>query len=140
MHHTTEDVIGRNGKDGDALTGSSVVIVCARCGGPILAGQQVMPMFPAHPVHWREHPVLSKPPAVHGMISPHVSPGRADMSVGDQLRQRAAMGGDTERAALTAFEEMLSNCIADAIMVEMRNEDGTLVLDVSTDRVNSKAK
>jgi len=37
------------------------------------------------------------------------------MSVGDQLRQRAAMGGERERAELAAFEALLSKCIAEAL-------------------------
>jgi hypothetical protein len=44
------------------------------------------------------------------------------MSVGDQLRQRAAMGGERERVELAAFEALLSKCIADALVAEMRKE------------------
>ena len=45
----------------------------------------------------------------------------ADMSVGDQL-QRAAMGGEKERAELAAFEALLSKCIADAFVAGVRKE------------------
>jgi hypothetical protein len=49
---------------------------------------------------------------IHGIIPTDGSPARVDMSVGAQLRQRAAMGGDRERAELAAFEALLANCIA----------------------------
>jgi hypothetical protein len=41
--------------------------------------------------------VLSKPPIIRGIIQTDGSPGRADMSVGDKLRQRGAMRGERER-------------------------------------------
>ena len=44
------------------------------------------------------------------------------MSVGDQLRQRAAMGGERERAELAAFEALFSKCIADALLAKIRKE------------------
>jgi hypothetical protein len=78
--------------------------VCSRCAGPIVQGQHVAPLFSAKLVRWSEHPVLSKPPVIRGIIPTDGSPARADMSIGDQLRQRAAMGGETERAELAAFE------------------------------------
>jgi len=53
----------------------------------------VGPLFSAKLVRWSEHPVLSKPPVIRGIISADGSPGRVDMSLGDQLRQRAAIGG-----------------------------------------------
>ena len=90
-------------------------IVCSRCSGPIVPGQHVAPLFSAKLVRWSEHPVLSKPPMIRGIIATDGSPGRVDMSVGDQLRQRAAMGGERERAELAAFEALLSKCIADAL-------------------------
>jgi hypothetical protein len=52
------------------------------------------------------------------------------MSVGDQLRQRAAMGGERERAALAAFEALLSKC--DAIVAELRKEAEVNQVDVLT--------
>lgn len=73
-------------------------------------------------VRWSDHPVLSKPPVIRGIIPADGSPARVDMSVGDQLRQRAAMGGERERAALAAFEALLSKCIADALVAEVRKE------------------
>jgi hypothetical protein len=48
--------------------------------------------------------VLSKPPVIRGIIPTDGLPARVDMSVGDQLRQRAAMGGERERAELASFE------------------------------------
>src|SRR6185295_1134512 len=78
--------------------------------------------FSAKLVRWSEHPVLSKPPVIRGIIPTDGSPARVDMSVGDQLRQRAAMGGDRERAKLAAFEALLSKCIADTLVAEVRKE------------------
>src|SRR4051794_21504730 len=94
-------------------------IGCSRCGGPIVRGQQVGPLFSAKLVRWSEHPVLSKPPVIRGIIPTDGSPGRVDMSIGDQLRQRAAMGGERERAELAAFEASLSKCIAEALVAEV---------------------
>jgi hypothetical protein len=36
--------------------------------------------------------------------------------MGEQLRQRAAMGGEQERAGLAAFEAMIAKSIADALV------------------------
>jgi hypothetical protein len=105
-------------------------IVCVRCGGPIVRGQQVEPLFSARLVKWSEHPVLSKPPVIRGIIRTDGLPGRADMSVGDQLRQRAAMGGEKERAELAAFEALLSKCIADALVAGVRKEAEAHGVDV----------
>ena len=55
------------------------------------------PLFAAKLARWSEHPVLSKPPMIRGIIPTDGSPGRADMSVGNKLRQRGAMGGERER-------------------------------------------
>jgi hypothetical protein len=87
-----------------------------------VGGQHVAPLFSAKLVRWSEHPVLSKPPVIRGIIPTDGSPARVDMSVGDQLRQRAAMGGERERAERAAFEALLSKCVADARVAEMRNE------------------
>lgn len=97
-------------------------IVCTRCSGPIVAGQIVSPLFSVDLVRWSEHPVLSKPIVIRGIISADGSPSRADMSLGDQLRQRAAMGGEKERAELAAFEALLAECIANALVAELRKE------------------
>ncbi|HKC81695.1 MAG TPA: hypothetical protein VKB91_10920 [Gemmatimonadaceae bacterium] len=66
--------------------------------------------------------MLSKPSVIRGIIPANGSPARVDMSVGDQLRQRAAMGGERERAELAASEALLSRCIADALVAKLRNE------------------
>jgi hypothetical protein len=55
-----------------------------------------------------------------------------DMSVGDQLRQRAAMGGERERAELAAFEALVSKCIAEALVAEVRRQAEAHGLDVLT--------
>jgi YD repeat-containing protein len=69
---------------------------------------------------------------IRGIISSDGSPGRVDMSVGDQLRQRAAMGGERERAELAAFEALLSKCIADAVVAQLRKEADAHGVDVLT--------
>lgn len=97
-------------------------IVCPRCAGPIVPGQQVAPLFSARLVRWSEHPVLSKPIVIHGTISADGSPGRVDLSLGEQLRQRAAMGGERELAQLAAFEGLLAKWIASALVAELRKE------------------
>lgn len=107
-------------------------IMCERCGGPVIRGQHVNPLFSAKLVKWFEHPVLSKPPVIRGIIATDGAPGRVDMSLGDQLRQRAAMGGERERAELAAFETLLSKCIADALVAQMRKEAEAHGVDVLT--------
>ena len=107
-------------------------IMCSRCNGPIVPGQHVAPLFAAKLVRWSEHPVLSKPPIIRGIIPTDGSPGRVDMSVGDHLRQRAAMGGERERAELAAFEALLSKCIADALVAQLRKEVDAHGVDVLT--------
>jgi hypothetical protein len=97
-------------------------IVCARCGGPVVQGQQVSPLIEPALLRWSEHPVLSKRPVIQGIISADGSASRTDMSLGDQLRQRAAMGGDKECAELAAFEALWVNLIANALVAELRNE------------------
>lgn len=93
-------------------------IICPRCERPIVSGQNVAPVFSAKLIRWSEHPVLSKPPTIRGSISTDGTPGRADMSLGDQLRQRAAMGGERERAELAAFEALLVSCLANALVAD----------------------
>jgi hypothetical protein len=114
-------------------------IVCSRCAGPVVRGQRVGPLFSAKLVRWSEHPVLSKPPVIRGMIPTDGSPARVDMSVGDQLRQRAAMGGERERAELAAFEALLSKCIADALVAEVRKEAEAQGVDVLTRLTREKS-
>jgi hypothetical protein len=60
-------------------------------------------LFSARLSTWSAHPVLSKPLVLRGVIPTDGSAGRSDLSVGDQLRQRASMGGEKERAELAAF-------------------------------------
>jgi hypothetical protein len=62
------------------------------------------------------------------------------MSVGDQLRQRAAMGGERERAELAAFEALLSKCIADALVAEVRKEAEAHGVDVVTWLTRDRSK
>ena len=69
---------------------------------------------------------------MRGIITTDGSPGRADMSFGDQLRQRAAMGGERERAELAAFEALLSKCIADALVAQLRKEAEAQRVDMLT--------
>ena len=76
--------------------------------------------------------MLSKPPVIRGIIPTDGSPARVDMSVGDQLRQRAAMGGERERAEFAAFEALLSKCIADALVAQLRKEAEAHGVDVVT--------
>lgn len=91
-----------------------------------MRGQHVAPLFSPKLVRWSEHPVLSKPIVIRGTISTDSSPGRVDMPLGAQLRQRAAMGGEKERADLVAFEELLARCLANALVAELRKEaEGT---------------
>jgi hypothetical protein len=54
------------------------------------------------------------------------------MSIRDQLRQRAAMGGERERAELAAFEALLSKCIAEALVAQLRKEAEAHGVDVVT--------
>ena len=114
-------------------------IVCSRCNGPIVPGQHVAPLFAAKLVRWSEHPVLSEPPMIRGIIRTDGSPGRTDMSVGDQLRQRAAMGGQRERAELAAFEALLSKCIAEALVAKLRKEAEAHGVDVVTWLMRAKS-
>jgi hypothetical protein len=73
-----------------------------------------------------------KPVILRGVIPTDGSPGRSDLSVGDQLRQRAAMGGEKERADLAAFEALITNWIADALVAQLREEAAAHGVDVST--------
>ncbi len=95
-------------------------IMCPRCKGPVVRGQQVAPVFAAKLVRWSEHPVLSKSPMIRGLISTNGTPGRVDMSLGAQLRQRAAMGGAREQAELAAFEKLLADWLAQALVAELK--------------------
>jgi hypothetical protein len=87
-------------------------IVCERCGGPV----------------------------IRGIISTDGSPGPVDMSLADQLRQRAAMGGERERAELAAFEALLSECIANALVAQVRKEAEVHGVDVLTWLARDRSK
>jgi uncharacterized protein (TIGR03435 family) len=95
--HKTES--GRVGK-------RTAPVVCPRCGTPIVDGQQAMAVFPLNLTRPDEHPVLSKPLTISGIVSVDGSV-RTYLSIGAQLPQRAAMGGEKERADLAAFEALL---------------------------------
>ena len=107
-------------------------IICSRCGGPIVDGQRVAPLFSAKLVSWSEHPVLSKPLLLRGVIPTDGAPGRCDLSLGEQLRQRAAMGGEKERAELAAFEKLMAEWIANALVAQIREEAAAHGVDVWT--------
>ncbi len=46
--------------------------------------------------------------------------GRTDLSRGEQLRQRAAMAGEKERAKRAAFESLLARKIAEELVAQLR--------------------
>ena len=81
---------------------------------------------------WSVHPVLCKPVVIRGIVSADGTPGRSDLSVGEQLRQRVAMGGEKERAELAAFESLLAKSIANAFVAELREEAAAHDVDVWT--------
>jgi hypothetical protein len=69
---------------------------------------------------------------LRGTVSTDWTPGRSDLSLGDQLRQRAAMGGEKERAELAAFESLMAKAIAGALFAELREEAAAHGVDVWT--------
>jgi hypothetical protein len=71
-------------------------------------------------------------PMLRGIIPLDGSPGRSDLSLADQLRQRAAMGGEKERAELAAFEALMVRTIADASVAQLHEEAGAHGVDVWT--------
>ena len=113
-------------------TNSLPPIVCVRCGGPLVRGQNIGPLFSAKVFAWSAHPVLSKPVMLCGVIPTDGSPGRSDLSLGEQLRQRAAMGGEKERAELVAFDSLIAKWIADALVAQLREEAAAHGVDVWT--------
>ena len=115
-------------------------IVCARCGSPLVRGQHVAPVFAARLVRWSEHPVLSKAPVIRGLVPSDGSPGRSDLSLAEQLRQRAAMGGERERAELAAFEKLMARWIADALVAHVREEADAAGVDPLTWLSRDRAK
>ena len=76
--------------------------------------------------------MLCKPLTIQGIIPADGQFVQVDMTVGDELRQRAAMGGEKERAELAAFEELLSKCIADAVVAELHKEAKATQVDALT--------
>jgi hypothetical protein len=92
----------------------------------------IAPLFSAKLVRWSAHPVLSKPVVIRGIISADGSPGRSDLAVGEQLRQRAAIGGARERAELEAFETLLVRTIANALVEQLREDAAAYGVDVWT--------
>ena len=124
-----------------ASTPSSLpAIVCPHCLGPLVRGQIIGPLFSAKIFTWSEHPVLSKPVMIRGVIPADGSPGRSDLSVGEQLRQRAAMGGERERAELAAFEALLARAVAEALVAQLREEAAAHGVDVWTWLAREKGK
>jgi hypothetical protein len=107
-------------------------IIRPRCGGPIVEGQTIGPLFSSKLVKWDTHPVLSKPPTIHGMIAVDGSGSRHDLTVHEQLIQRAAMGGPAERAALARFDELFAEMIANALVAQLRKEAAAHGVDVWT--------
>lgn len=121
----------RGGTQQSART-SPPPIVCAHCGSPIVAGQVIPPLLPAKALLWSVHPVLSKSLTLRGIVATDGSPGRSDLSLGEQLRQRAAMGGEKERAELAAFESLMAKWIADVLVAQLRKEAAAQGVDVLT--------
>jgi hypothetical protein len=105
-------------------------ILCPRCGGPITPGQLVPPLFEAKLTQWVEHPVLSKPVMFRGIVGKEVS--RTDLSVHEQLQQRAAMGGARERVQLEGFEALIARTLANAFVDHLRKEAAAHGVDVWT--------
>ena len=76
--------------------------------------------------------MLSKPVLLRGAMTVDGSSARTDLSVGEQLRQRAAMGGEKERAELAAFEKLLADAIAGALLADLEKEAAANGVDVRT--------
>jgi hypothetical protein len=75
---------------------------------------------------------------IRGIIPANGSPGRSDLSMGDQLRQRAAMGGARERAQLEEFEKILATAIAEALVSQLRKEAAEQRADVPVTGVEAE--
>jgi hypothetical protein len=95
-------------------------------------GQHVAPLFAATLARWDTHPVLSKPVAIRAVIACDGSFSRTDLSIGEQLRQRAAMGDETGSAELAAFEKLLADAIAGALIADLEKEAAANGVDVRT--------
>jgi len=114
------------------LSDNPISIMCARCGGPVVQGQRIEPVVPAKDLIWSVHPVLSKPVVLRSLIPTDGSPGGTDLSLGEQLRQRAAMGREKERDELAAFETLLARTNAAALVAQLRTEAAAHGVDVWT--------
>ena len=115
-------------------------VICPRCGGPILKGQNVGALFTAKLVTLDAHPVLSNPPTIRGMVSVDGSGSRHDLTLHEQLIQRASMGGPRERAPLAHFEEVFAEALASALVAQLRKEAGEQGVDVWTWLARQTAK
>ena len=71
-------------------TNSLPPFVCTRCGGSLVPGQNVGPLFSVKVCTWSAHPVLSKPVMLRGVV-PTDGCGEAVISLGE------AAGGDGRR-------------------------------------------
>ncbi len=79
--------------------------LCVRAVGvPSSEGRTSGCCFRRESFTWSAHPVLSKPVMLREVVPTDGSPGRSDLSLGEQLRQRAAMGSEKECAELAAFQ------------------------------------
>jgi hypothetical protein len=100
-------------------------IACSRCSGPIVPDQRVAPLFAAKLVRW--------PGAVQAADHPDGWLAWA----GGHVRRRSIEAGSRngwrgERAELAAFEALLSKCIADALVAEVRREAEAHGVDMQT--------
>ena len=77
---------------------------------------------------------------LRGVVATNGSPGRNDLSLGEQLRLRAAMGGEKERGELAAFEARMVKWIADSLVAQLREEASAHGVDVWTWLAREKSK
>lgn len=98
---------------------------CPYCKGELVDGQNVPATFrmvrqePGTP-----HPVLSTPIVLTGIVGldgPIIQ--RPRFTLDDHLRQRAAMGGAREQAALEKFESIFTKWLASALVAAIQRED-----------------
>jgi hypothetical protein len=95
-------------------------MTCPVCGGALVPGQNLAPLFrfTRYDIP-RPHPVLSKPITLRGIIAT-TGESRTDLTLHEQLQQRAAMGGPPERHALAAFRTIFTEALASALVAEIR--------------------
>jgi hypothetical protein len=65
--------------------------------------------------------VLSKPLILRGFVATN-GESRHDLTLHDQLQQRAAMGGPRERQELAAFETIIAEALASALVANILRE------------------